>query len=358
MASLKINRRHFLASAALGLAALAGCNSGATTTSTSTSSGVQSAAPAGSANAAGAKEKMSGQPFTVAYNQWIGFSGVFLAKDKGFFKEAGLDVQLKPFNGPADGVPPLIAGQLDAAMTTADTPILLSKESGENALRNVMAIDVSNGADGIVAQKGIKSVRDLKGKTVAATKGQINEFLLLKALQSVGMSEKDVTITNMDAETSGAAVLAGKVPAAVTWEPWLSKAGASGGSVIFSSAQTPNLMLDVVAVSDKTLKSKPADVRAFVAACLQGNELALKQPAEAAKIAKKYFGTTEAEALAMLKKVKLYSASDNRTLIGTAQAPGQFAKSSAEIAAFFVSQKVMAEAPKEPNLFTAEYLPR
>ena len=171
---------------------------------------------------------VSDQPFRVAFNQWIGFSGVMLARDKGYFKDAGLNVEWKEFSGPADGVPPLISGQLEAALTTADTPILLSRDANTNPLQDVFAIDTSNGADGIVAQKGIASLQDLKGKTVAATKGQTNEFLLLKALEKNGMKPGDITITNMDADAGGAAVLAGKVPAAVTWEPWLSKSRGRG----------------------------------------------------------------------------------------------------------------------------------
>lgn len=333
---------------------LAGCSSSAPT---STTAETTSNADAGNAAAAPAQAKPSGKPFVVAYNQWIGFTGVLLAKEKGYFKAAGLDVQFKQFSGPADGIPPLIAGQIDAVLTTADTPILLAKEGTENPLHDVMVVDTSNGADGIIAQKGITKVSDLKGKVVGATKGQVNEFLLLKALQSAGMSEKDVNVTNMDPEAAGAAVLAGKVPAAVTWEPWLTKASASGASVIFSSKDTPNLILDVATVSDKTLKDRPEDVRAFVAACLKGNETAVAQPKEAAQVAEKTLGTTQKDALAMFSKVKMFSAAENKTLIGTADKPGPVGKTSTEIAEFFANNKVMAEAPKQPNLFIADYLP-
>lgn len=328
---------------------LAGCNSPATNTASTNTTPGESATPAAAT--------VSDKPFRVAFNQWIGFSGVMLAREKGYFKDAGLNVEWKEFPGPADGVPPLIAGQLEASLTTADTPILLSREGNENPLQNVYTIDMSNGADGIVAQKGINTVADLKGKTVAATKGQVNEFLLMKALEKNGLKPGDVKITNMDADAGGAAVLAKKVPAAVTWEPWLTKATASGGKVIFSSEDVPNLLIDVVTIGQKTLQDRPADVKAFVAAVAKGNEEAVKNPAEAAKIAKKYFGTSESEAMAMLKKVKLYTGAENTDLIGTADKPGVLAQSSKEIADFFVTQKVMREPPVKTNLFTAEFLP-
>lgn len=330
-------------------AILAGCN--APSNETASTAG----APAGTTPAA--MPAVSDKPFRVAFNQWIGFTGVMLARDKNYFKDAGLNVEWKEFSGPADGVPPLISGQLEAALTTADTPILLSRDDNTNPLQNVYAIDMSNGADGIVAQKGINKVGDLKGKTVAATKGQVNEFLLMKALEKNGLQPSDITITNMDADTGGAAALAGKVPAAVTWEPWLSKATGSGGKVIFSSKEVPNLLVDVVTVSDKVAKERPADVKAFVAAVAKGNSEALKNPAEAAKIAKKYFGTSENEAKAMLQKVKLYNVAENQMIIGTTENPGAMAATSQEIADFFVKNKVMKAAPVKTNLFTSDFLP-
>jgi len=338
-----------LSAALLGALWVAGCSN--TSTPTASTDKVASNTVATSANT-----KLSGQPFQVGYNQWIGSVGVFIAKEKGWFKDAGLDVQMKQFSGPADSVPPLIGGQLDAALTTADTSILLSKASNSNPVQNVFITDTSAGADAVVAQGNIHSLKDLKGKTVAATKGQCNELLLLKGLRSVGLSESDVQVTNMDADAAGAAVVAGKIPAAVTWEPWISKAQNAGAKVIYSSKESPNLILDVVAVSQKTATDKPADVRAFVAACTKGNEYALKNPGEAAKVAAKYFGSSEKEALGMLGKVHLYTGADNVRLMGTASAPGPVAQSSKEIADFFVSQKVMTEAPKQPNLFSASFL--
>ena len=341
-------RAMILVAPTLGALLMAGCAS-KTATTTAVAPAVNGVTTAAAT--------VSDKPFRVAFNQWIGFTGVMLAREKGYFKDAGLNVEWKEFPGPADGVPPLISGQIEAALTTADTPILLSRDANSNPLVDVYAIDNSRGADGIVAQKGIASVADLKGKTIAATKGQINEFLLLKALDKNGLKPTDVTITNMDADTGGAAVLAHKVPAAVTWEPWLSKATASGGNIIFSSKEVPDLILDVATVGQKVAGERPADVKAFVAAIAKGNAQAVSDPAQAAVIAKKYFGVDEKEATAMLGKVKLYNAAENVTLIGSADKPGVAAKTSQEIADFFVAQKVMAQPPVKSDLFTAEFLP-
>jgi len=339
-----------LAATLLGGLFIAGCSNPAPVASSDNSASTSTVASATT------EEKLSGKPFQIGYNQWIGSVGVFLAKEKGYFKDAGLDVQMKQFAGPADSVPPLIGGQLDAALTTADTAILLSQQANQNPVKNVFITDTSAGADAVVAQGNIKTLKDLKGKTVAATKGQCNELLLLKGLRSAGLSDKDVTITNMDADAAGAAVVAKKVPAAVTWEPWITKARNAGAKVIYSTSDAPNLILDVVTVSQKTMTEKPADVRALVAACVKGNEYAIKNPQEAAKVAAKYFGSTEKEALDMMTKVKLYTGADNARLMGTDAAPGPVAQSAKEISDFFVSEKVMTAAPTG-SFFNASYLP-
>jgi NitT/TauT family transport system substrate-binding protein len=297
------------------------------------------------------------KPFVVGYNQWIGYVGLFMALDKGYFKAVGLDVQPKQFNGPADGVVPLIAGQLDADMTTADTIILLEAQATGNPVTNVYVIDTSDGADGVVALKQFKSVKDLKGKTVAATIGQCNELLLLNALSQAGMTEKDVDVTNMDADTAGAAVLAGKVDAAVTWEPWLSKAEANGATIIYTSHQAKNLIMDTIAVAQKTLRSRPADVRAYLAAYSKGVEYALAHPDEAAAVAGKYLGSSPADTKHMLTKVILYGPAANKKLIGTPAAPGPVFKNALVIGKFYVAQKQLDAVPDISKVFTPDYLP-
>src|SRR5690606_3434176 len=78
-------------------------------------------AAATTTTAAGADAKL--QKFTVGYVNWIGYTGLFVAKDKGYFTEEGLDVETKLFSAPSDGVPPVMNGDLDIHLTTLDTVV-------------------------------------------------------------------------------------------------------------------------------------------------------------------------------------------------------------------------------------------
>src|SRR4051812_6120491 len=83
-------------------------------------------APSGRAGAGGLK------PYRVGFNAWIGSIAFFVAQEKGFFKDEGLDVQTKSFSAPGDGLAPLIAGSLDAHLSTADSVLtVIDKAPGQ-----------------------------------------------------------------------------------------------------------------------------------------------------------------------------------------------------------------------------------
>jgi NitT/TauT family transport system substrate-binding protein len=300
---------------------------------------------AGSARAADLK------PYKVGFNAWIGSIAFFVAKDKGFFKDEGLDVQTRSFSSPGDGLNPLLTGDLDAVLSTADSVItVLDKAPGQ--LKVVYLTDTSAGADAIIAKQDISDARAMKGKKVAATLGQCNHLLLQKALQKAGLTEKDIQLVNMNPDDAGAAFAAGKIDAAATWEPWITKAsGDKKGHVIFSSKETPNLILDVLAVSKKTTEKKAAETRAFLKGLNKGYEFVQQHQAEAAAIAAKALEQKPEEIVAMLPKVNLYSPKKNLEIMA-----GPAAKASAQVAQFFKDKKVNDTLVDVNTLYDASYL--
>jgi len=116
-------------------------------------------------------------------------------------------------------------------------------------VRQVLALDDSHGGDGMVAKKEIKTIKDLKGKTVAAQLGGgASYFWLAYVLGQNGLKLSDLKLVDMKAGDAGSAFVAGKVDAAVTWEPWLSKARETPfGHVLLSSDRTPGIIVDSLA---------------------------------------------------------------------------------------------------------------
>jgi NitT/TauT family transport system substrate-binding protein len=291
------------------------------------------------------------KPYSVAYNAWIGSIAFFVAQQKGFFKDEGLDVQAKSFSSPGDGLKPLLGGQLDAALSTADS-VLTVVDKAPGQLKVVYLTDTSSGADAILAKKDIATVQGMKGKKVAATLGQCNQLLLDKALEKAGLGEKDIQLVNMNPDDAGAAFAAGQIDVAVTWEPWITKvAGEKTGHVIFSSRETPNLILDVLAISAQTASKKPAETRAFLRAMNRGYDFVQTHLDEAAAIAAKVLEQSPDEVKAMLPKVTLYSAAKNVEVMD-----GPAAEASKQVARFFKDHGVNDTVVDTTALYDASYL--
>jgi len=291
------------------------------------------------------------KPYRVGYNSWIGYISLFVAQEKGYFKDEGIALETKSFSSPGDGLTPLLAGELDAHFTTADS-VIIALDKAPGKLKIVYLTDSSYGADAILAKKQFKTMKELKGKTIAATAGQCNELLLRKALASAGLTTSDIKLVNMNPDDAGTAFAAGKLDAAVTWEPWISKVeGEKKGHVIFSSRQTPSLILDVVAISTKTAEAKPAETAAFLRALNKANEFSIKHPKEAAALASKALEQKPAEILGMLPKVKLYNEAANIKQVKTAAA-----SSAKDLAKFFKEVKVNDTVVDTSGLYDLSYL--
>lgn len=289
----------------------------------------------------------------VAHDLWIGYAGFFVAQAKGFFTEEGIDLQTTQFSGPADTMPPLLAGHVDIALTTLYNLTLLAGKD-QAAVKAIYLLDTSKGADAIVAAPGIDSPAQLKGKKVAVTTGEVNHMLLIAALKSAGLKESDITLVNMNADDAGAAFLAGRVDAAVTWEPWVSRATSANGKVIFSSADTPDLILDSVTVTQSTLAERKAALIAFLRAIDKGTAYLNAHPEESMALIGKALDASPEDVAGMLAGDKIYGVADNRKLLAR-NGPGF--DSLANVAAFLQSQSLL-DKPINPNeLMTADLLP-
>ena len=291
------------------------------------------------------------KPYKVGFNAWIGSIAFFVAQQKGFFKEEGLDVQTKSFSSPGDGLKPLLSNDLDAVLSTADC-VLTVVDKAPGQLKIIYLTDTSSGADAILAKKDIPTIKAMKGRKVAATLGQCNQLLLDKALEKAGLTEKDINLVNMNPDDAGAAFAAGQIDVAVTWEPWITKvSGEKTGHVIFSSKETPLLILDVLAVNTKGAAKKPAETRAFLKALNRGYEFVQAHRDEAAVLAGKALEQKPDEVKPMLDKVTLYGPQKNLELLA-----GPAAAASKQVAQFFKDHKVNDTLVDTSTLFDAQYL--
>jgi NitT/TauT family transport system substrate-binding protein len=105
---------------------------------------------------------------------WVGYGPLFLARDMGFFKDAGVDVELTIIEEASLYMAAVAGGDLDGAASAPDE--LMKYRSNELCFKYVVALDDSHGGDGIVTQSDVNSLKDLKGKEVGLNEGSVSDF--------------------------------------------------------------------------------------------------------------------------------------------------------------------------------------
>jgi NitT/TauT family transport system substrate-binding protein len=125
----------------------------------------------------------------------------------------------------------------------------------------IMLTDYSNGNDMIVGKPGIKTIEDLKGKKVGLELGFVEHLLLLNGLQKAGMTESDVTLVNSKTNETPQVLASGQVEAIGAWQPIAGQAitGLPGSRPVYTSADAPGLIYDVVAVNPASLSARRDD---------------------------------------------------------------------------------------------------
>ena len=199
--------------------------------------------------------KVSAEPLKIGYSDWPGWVAWEVAIEKEWFKKAGVDVQFEWFDYVAS-MDAFAASQLDGVlMTNGDT--LVTGSTGAASVM-ILAGDYSNGNDMVVAAPGIESVADLKGKKVGVEIGFVGHLILLNALEKAGLTEADVELVNVPTNETPQVLASGDVDAIVAWQPNSGQALnlVPGSSAIYSSADEPGLIYDVLAVSPSSLANQ------------------------------------------------------------------------------------------------------
>ncbi len=253
----------------------------------------------------------------LAHSTWIGFGPFYVAKEKGFFEAAGADVDPIIIEASSDAIAAVMGGQLEAVSSTVDNFALFAGNGVPLSI--VFATDESAGGDGIVAREEIDGVAGLAGKTVAAQQGSVSQFLLSQALDAEGLSLSDVNLIDMKSGDAGAAFVAGQVDAAVTWEPWLSRADDTEfGKILIDTEAMPGLIIGAVALRPDFIEAHPEAVQGMVTGYFDAIDFIRENPKEAKEIMARNLNMTPESLEASWGDINLLGRAENRALFSTA----------------------------------------
>lgn len=262
---------------------------------------LQGAAAIGATLGAPAVLRAQGGP-TIRIGYWPVAAGLpfYAAVEKGYFKEAGLNVEALKFAGAQQVMEAMLSGRSDGSSNGTGSGNLGVGELASPGLFKIIATNPSNAKyvlDQFLVPKDspVKTLAELKGKRVASGPGIQNRVLAQTVLERAGASGTNVTELPIGQHV--AALAAGQVDAVYTLEPTGTVGRLNGTTRVLEAGVIAKYVLgDPMApwhggsatLTTEFIKKHPAETQKYIAAYARGIELVRSQPAEARQYLKGY----------------------------------------------------------------------
>ncbi len=208
--------------------------------------------------------------FRVAWSIYVGWMPWGYLEDSGIMdrwaERYGIDVEIVQINDYVESINLYTAGEFDGVSATNMDTLSIPSGSGVDTTALIVG-DFSNGNDAVI-MKGDGTLEDLEGMPVNLVELSVSHYLLARALDSVGLAERDLegVVNTSDADMI-AAFQTDEVEAVVTWNPLVSTiAEDPEANILFTSADIPGEIIDMMVVNTETLAANPDFGRALVGA--------------------------------------------------------------------------------------------
>ena len=290
--------------------------------------------------------------FQMGVEPWIGYGPWWIADKNGHFAANGVDTVVTNFNTDADINAALMSGQINGANIATHTALRLASEG--TPITIVLLLDQSNAADAILASADITSVADLAGKQVAYEEGTTSDILLRYALGQNGLSIDDIEPVLMGAGDAGTAIIAGQVPAAVTYEPYITTALTEGEGInlLYTAAEKPGLIGDVFVVQNDYLAAHPGQVHALIKAWGDAMADYDADPAAGQAIIEEAIGAEVGSLATAFEGVDLYDLAEAKALM----TGGDYGATIKEVKDIALAAGIMATDVDESTLIDTSYI--
>jgi len=245
----------------------------------------------------------------VGINAWPGYEFLYLAQEKGFYREEGLAVRIVEFSSLSDARRAYERGQLDVIGTTV-IEVLQAREHSDRSPQIVQVVDYSDGADMVLTRPGITNGATLRGKRIGVELGSLGVYILARCLEKHGLTLADVTPVSSDQMSMEGSFEKGELDAMVTYPPTsVNLLKDQKAHTFFTTAEIPGEVVDVIAIEADIATQRAADVGKLIRAFHKAIDYTAKNPADAHAIMARREGITPKEfAEALTGGIKLISA--------------------------------------------------
>jgi taurine transport system substrate-binding protein len=301
---------------------------------------------------------------TVIYggSSWLGHYPAWVGIEKGLFKNHGLGVLFQNFYASSGRMGSLVAGDLDVAATGSISAIALMA-SGNKGFMAFGTPDSYATVEGIIAKESIKSIKDLKGKRIAAPFASSAHVLVLDILEQNGLDpDKDLTLLNLKVNEMPAAMSSGEIDACAAWTPHFNKLlNMSGNHLLVDDTEFSLFKKyklgpgpDLLVVRKEFAEKYPNTCKAFVKGYFEAVDMLINEPEECAKVLVKLTNLSMEDQMEVLKDINWIKGDAQKALMVQ---PGDFVTGMQQLAEFLVKHQQIDEAPKVKEWIAESMVP-
>ncbi|KPA15365.1 aliphatic sulfonate ABC transporter substrate-binding protein [Candidatus Magnetomorum sp. HK-1] len=295
-------------------------------------------------------------PIKVCRYYWPGMYWIEIAKQKGWFKEAGLNVQL--VNGNVDyyeSIQNMVDGKLDSNGFYLFDVMAFNAKGADLVI--VINTDNTFGSEAIVAHQNIQDVKALKGKRIGVKKNTYMEYILDIVLKKNGLTLTDVVLIDISGENAPEAFVNKMVDAIITWEPLVSEAIQKGNGIkLFDTSQIYGIVPGVHVFKKKFIRERPGAVQAYVNVWYRTIEFIKLNPEEAFKIIADIYNTTPTEVKEFAQKDLILDLQDNLASFTYAAGFKSLHGSARKINDFMIQKKMTTKHFDSTEFINAKFI--
>lgn len=286
----------------------------------------------------------------VGTNIWPGYEPLYLARELGYYSDA--EVRLVEYSSATEVINAWRNSAIDAAALTLDEVLRLAQDGHQP--RVVAVLDVSSGADALLARRSIASLAALRGRRIGAENTAVGGYLLARALAAAGLSRRAVETVPLEIHRHEQAFARGEVDAVVTFDPVRARLLARGAHTLFDSRRIPGEIVDVLAVRPDLLDRDPGRARVLVDGWRRAVDQLRRDPQSAAQRMAPRLAVSPAEFLASLDGLHIPDLAENRRLLAGPDAA--LLRPARQLAQLMLEQRLLHSPVAVEPLFDARLL--
>lgn len=263
----------------------------------------------------------SSKRIKIGVNEWAGYSPVIYAKLTGMFDKNDLPIDIIYMPGQSESNSNFVKGNTQG-LGAVLSDIVLMRSSGIK-VKVLTITDYSESGDVIVANKNIKSMKELKGKTIGIDSlNSFSHMYVLEALKNNGINENEVNFKIIPYSKASDAITNHLVDAAHTWNPGKTQAINAGHVIISKAGDIPGLILDTFSFNETFLEKNPTFAKKFIDIFYKAQELMIKDPIKSSELIKSFYNNNPIEHAQSFKDIHFVTYNEylninsNKTLLG------------------------------------------